>query len=156
MDAPGPSPSPAIVGISAYKVPRHPAPIRLRLDGNEGALPPANVWRGLSDQSLELLRSYPSRKRLETALAQRLGVSNDQVLATNGGDDALDRTCRAFLTAGRHIILPEPTFEMLYRYTQWAGGTLVPIPFRSNTTWWRRDGVTTWSKKPSSERDRSI
>ncbi len=33
-----------------------------------------------------------------------------------GGDDALDRLCRAWLAPGRSIVLPVPTFEMIPRY----------------------------------------
>jgi HAD superfamily hydrolase (TIGR01548 family) len=124
-----PTPGPAITGLTAYRVPRHPAPCDLVLDGNEGRPPAPALLDVLDDGAGELLRRYPSRADLEAALAARLGVGVDQVLATCGGDDALDRACRALLGPGRVLLLPEPTFEMLHRYTAWAGGTWHSLPW---------------------------
>jgi histidinol-phosphate aminotransferase len=127
---PGPAPSPAIAGISAYKVPRHPAPVDLVLDGNEGVPPPRALLNALADADpATVLRVYPSRHELERLLADRLGVDPSRLIVTSGGDDALDRACRAFLAPGRDVVMPEPTFEMLRRYAQWAGGRVISVPW---------------------------
>ena len=44
----------------AYRVPRHPAPIDLRLDGNEGQVVSKEILDSLAAMSLEELRQYPS------------------------------------------------------------------------------------------------
>jgi histidinol-phosphate aminotransferase len=69
----------------------------LRLDANEGrpCLPPAAI-ASLIDS--ELLRRYPDSRPLEAAIAARLGLSADRVVATAGADDAIDRAIRS---AGR-------------------------------------------------------
>ncbi|OLC71701.1 MAG: hypothetical protein AUH78_17750, partial [Gemmatimonadetes bacterium 13_1_40CM_4_69_8] len=48
---------------------------------------------------------------------------------TAGADEAIDRICRAFLTPGRVLLLPEPSFEMLDRYAALAGGELARVPW---------------------------
>jgi histidinol-phosphate aminotransferase len=118
-----PSPVPAIATIPGYRVLRHPAPIDLFLDGNEG--PMASV----PDAALEpdVLRRYPTCATLEKELADRIGAAPSEVVACAGADDALDRLCRAFLCAGRELVLPTPTFEMLARYARLTGATVVPV-----------------------------
>lgn len=111
---------------AAYRVPRHPAPVDLHLDGNEGAAPPASL---LARLDTETIRRYPSARALEEAWAARLGVAPDQLLVTAGADEALERTLRAYLGPGRDLVLPVPTFEMLARYARLAGGTVVEVPW---------------------------
>ncbi len=122
--------SPAIEGMVPYKVPRHPAPLDLLLDGIGGLAAPVDLFAGLADADPEtLVRGYPDTSELAAILAARLGVTPDRVLVTAGGDDALDRACRAFLAPGRSIVLPVPTFEMIPRYARWAGATVREVPW---------------------------
>ncbi|HZO15264.1 MAG TPA: aminotransferase class I/II-fold pyridoxal phosphate-dependent enzyme [Polyangiaceae bacterium] len=97
----------ALVGLGRYAPPRHSAPIDLKLDAGESAGEHAK---------------YPNASALEAYLAERYGIARDQVVVTAGADDALDRSCRAFLGPEREIIMPVPTFEMLGRYARIAGG----------------------------------
>ncbi|MEZ4442810.1 MAG: TIGR01548 family HAD-type hydrolase [Polyangiaceae bacterium] len=122
-------PSPAIAALAAYSVGRHPAPIDLALDGNEGAAPDASLLDALTGASPELLRRYPKTDTLTGLLAARLSIDPSRLLVTSGADDALDRVCRAFLAPGREIVLPVPTFEMIARYATIAGGTLREVPW---------------------------
>jgi histidinol-phosphate aminotransferase len=77
----------------------------------------------------ELLRRYPDARAVETALADRVGVSPDRVLVTAGADEALDRLYRAYAGPDRPVLLPEPTFEMLERFAALAGAPLVRVPW---------------------------
>ncbi|TNF33344.1 MAG: histidinol-phosphate aminotransferase family protein, partial [Deltaproteobacteria bacterium] len=125
----GPTPSPAVAGLTAYKVPKHGAPIDLVLSGNEGIAPPAALLNGLAAADPEILRRYPSAAPLEAALAERFDVDPAQVVVTAGGDDALERTFRAFLAPGREVVLSAPTFVMLNKYAVLVGATQVQIPW---------------------------
>jgi histidinol-phosphate aminotransferase len=125
------TPAPAVEGLKAYQVPRHPAPIEFRLDGNEGAIPPPTLIDALKPLVPEVMRNYPSRKILEQALAARFLLSEDQVLVTCGGDDALERACRSVLAPGRQFILPVPTFEMLPRYGRLSGAETITVPWET-------------------------
>jgi histidinol-phosphate aminotransferase len=125
-----PQPAPWLAGVSEYAVARSDTPIDLWLDGNEGAEPPAALLETLRDGVPELWRRYPSARSLQEAWASRFGVASDRLLVTAGADEALDRTLRAFLAPGREIVLPVPTFEMLERYANAAGGRVVPVEWR--------------------------
>ncbi len=122
-------PVPALAGVRPYHVPRHPAPIDLFLDGNEGLPAPADLLAPLATADAEMARRYPSAAALEARIAALHGVDPAQVLVTAGADDALDRACRAFLTPGRSLVLPVPTFEMIERYARLAGGEVRTVPW---------------------------
>ena len=124
-DLPEPVPIAGLRGLSAYKVPQHPAPIDLILSGNEGPQPPLDLAGELLRAGPELLRRYPDARALTASLARRLGTSPDRVLVTAGADEALDRAFRAYLSPGDTIVLPSPTFVMLPHYAKLIGATMV-------------------------------
>ena len=55
------------------------------------------------------------------------GIAPEQVVVTAGGDDAIQRLCRAFLGPNRSIVLPVPTFEMIARMADWEGAPIVTV-----------------------------
>jgi histidinol-phosphate/aromatic aminotransferase/cobyric acid decarboxylase-like protein len=97
-----PPTSPAITGMVAYQVPRHPAPLDLLLDGIGGLPAPPDLFDRLRDASPDaLVRSYPDARGLQALIAARHGVPPEQVLVTAGGDDALDRAAPTSPPAAR-------------------------------------------------------
>lgn len=121
-------PQPRIDPLSAYRRPPVPDDA-LKLDANEGAYPPRDLARAAAAGGAELLRRYPTITGLERTLARRLGVAEDRVVATAGAGDALDRACRAFISPGREVVVPAPSFEMIDRYVRVAWGELATIPW---------------------------
>jgi len=115
---------------AAYRRPTAPGPALLRLDSNEGVLPPQALLAQLAAADPELLRRYPEVSALEAALAARLDVPPERLIATAGADEAIDRACRAFLELGKSVLLPDPCFDMFDRCAALAGGTLVRVPWR--------------------------
>jgi len=112
-----------------YKGPRPRDPGVLKLDGNEGSEPPADLLAHLARQHLSVLRDYPDAQGLATDIAEWLGVDPRRVVVTAGGDDALDRVCRAYLRPGRSLLLPIPAFEMMYRFVEATGGDTTTVPW---------------------------
>jgi len=109
-------PNPYLKGASAYRTPGAGMKAELRLDGNEGA--------GPEDEC-----RYPDPRPLEELLAERLGLDPRRILVTAGGDEAIDRVCRAYLSPGRELIQPAPTFVMISRYAKLAGARVVSVPW---------------------------
>ncbi|MEX2155948.1 MAG: aminotransferase class I/II-fold pyridoxal phosphate-dependent enzyme [Gemmatimonadales bacterium] len=104
--------------------------LALKLDSNEGPLPPPALLAALASLDLEALRRYPDVSTLEATLASRVGVAPNRVIVTAGADDAIDRVCRAYLGAGRTMLLAEPTFEMFDHFAKLSGAaTLVRVPW---------------------------
>lgn len=123
-------PVPGLDPALAYRRPTPAGPVTLKLDANEGPSPAIEpMLEALRREGAELLRRYPDAAPLEQALARRFGIHPAQVLVTAGGDEAIDRCCRAFLAPGRSLLLPEPTFEMFGRYARLARGETVSVPW---------------------------
>lgn len=121
----GVRPQPSLRDVSAYRVPRHPAPVSLDLSGNLGPQVDPSIIR-VSGSSL---RSYPNAEPLEAALATRLGVLSAQVLVSAGADDAIDRICRAVLCPGRVAVVSEPGFEVTATRARLCGATVRAVPW---------------------------
>lgn len=120
--------APGVATITAYRVPRHPAPIDLDLSGTE--LPPADP--GLLAAAFASGASawrYPDPSALETLLAERWAVAPERVLAAAGSDDALERAFRTLLVPESSAVLTVPTFEMFPRYAALTGAAVRTAPW---------------------------
>lgn len=116
------------VPVAGAGIPKVSPFVTVRLDGNQGRAPSPAFFARLGADA-DLLRSYPLDDALEHALARRHGVNPDRIFVGAGGDDVLDRLCRAVLDPGRAAIVPAPTFEMLERYVALTGADLVSVPW---------------------------
>src|SRR5271165_567020 len=97
----------------------------LRLDFNEntdGCSP--RVLARLKEITAEDLARYPERGPVETIVAEHLGLTPEQVLLTNGVDEAIHLLCEAYLEPKDEALVVTPTFSMFEIYTA-ATGALV-------------------------------
>src|ERR1700741_747476 len=81
----------------------------LRLDFNEntcGCSP--RVLERLRQVDGETLGRYPQRDKGETVLAAHLGVSTDELLLTNGTDEAIHLICETYLSPGDDVLIVVP------------------------------------------------
>ncbi|MDE2873973.1 MAG: aminotransferase class I/II-fold pyridoxal phosphate-dependent enzyme [Gemmatimonadota bacterium] len=99
------------------------------LSMNEGEPPSRACLEVLERHGPALLRKYADPAPLEAAYAAYLGTRPANVLATTGGDDAIDRVFRAYLAPGQEMVFPTPTFEMVPACARMARGDLVPIEY---------------------------
>jgi histidinol-phosphate aminotransferase len=120
----------ALRGLKPYSTDALPQPVDLRLDANEGLYPPPSIFDAAAAQGPASIRLYPTLKALQDRLANLVGCDSSQLLVTAGADDALDRACRAFLSPGKELVVPSPTFEMIPRSARLAGAKVIEIP------WW--------------------
>jgi histidinol-phosphate aminotransferase len=114
-------PADRIGTLRPYTPPPRDPRITLTLDNNEGAPVDASVLEAIMGIDPEALTRYPDASGLERSIAQRLGVEASRVIVTNGGDDAIDRICRAMLAPGDAMLTHSPGFVMIPRYAQLAG-----------------------------------
>src|SRR5580692_3367899 len=85
----------------------------LRLDFNEntfGASP--RVMERLRLVTAEGLTKYPEREPVERIVAKHFGLPAQQVLLTNGVDEAIHLMCCAFLEAEDEALIATPSFFM--------------------------------------------
>jgi histidinol-phosphate aminotransferase len=85
----------------------------LRLDFNENTIAPSpRVVERLRAITAEALTIYPEREHVEHAVAAHFALASDQVLLTNGVDEAIHLLCCAFLEDGDEALISTPTFFM--------------------------------------------
>lgn len=118
---------PDVSGV--YAPPESGLLIDLALDANEGPGGCIDLAALISRLGPDVARTYPRAGDLEQALSTRWDIEASRVVVTAGGDEAIDRACRAFLALGRELILPTPTFEMIARYATLAGATIRTTPW---------------------------
>ena len=85
----------------------------LRLDFNEntfGSSP--RVMERLRTVTAEGLTKYPERESAERVVAKHFGLQAQQVLLTNGVDEAIHLMCCAFLEAEDEALIATPSFFM--------------------------------------------
>ncbi len=122
---------PRLPGLAAgsYRPPFRAPHVSLVLDGNEGQAPPIDLGQLLAGAGPEAVRRYPNARRLEELLALRHGLRPENVLATAGADDALDRCLRAYAGPGNPVVAARPTFEMVVRYARLARAEVREVPW---------------------------
>jgi histidinol-phosphate aminotransferase len=85
----------------------------LRLDFNENTFAPsARVLERIATVTSEGLTKYPERDPVERVVAAHFGLQPDQVLLTNGVDEAIHLMCVTFLEDGDEALISTPTFFM--------------------------------------------
>jgi histidinol-phosphate aminotransferase len=106
----------AILKRRTYEVPAEGRSEKLRLDFNENTAgcSPA-VRRALAKLTTKQLAMYPEYQAPTKRIARYFAVRPEELLLTNGGDDALRVFFDTFVESGSSILICEPTFPM-YRY----------------------------------------
>ncbi|MDT8068914.1 MAG: histidinol-phosphate transaminase [Terriglobia bacterium] len=100
----------------------------LRLDFNEnssGCSP--RVLESLSRINGDVLSRYPEREPVEAIAAEFLGLNRDQVLLTNGVDEAIHLVCETYLEPGDESLIVVPTFSMYEIYARATGADVFAI-----------------------------
>src|SRR5690348_8829536 len=100
----------------------------LRLDFNEntvGCSP--RVLERLRQIDGELLARYPEREPGERIVAAHLGLDEDEVLLTNGTDEAIHLICETYLEPEHEALIGVPTFAMYEIYAGATGAKVIPV-----------------------------
>lgn len=101
----------------------------LRLDFNENTV-------GCSPRVLERLRNlngedlarYPVRDVGERSVASSFGIPVDELLLTNGTDEAIHLVCEIYLEPGDETLIVVPTFAMFEIYAAATESRVISIP----------------------------
>ena len=82
----------------------------VRLDFNENTFACSpKVLETIGRVSRAELTMYPEREHVERIAAAHLGIKPEQVLLTNGVDEAIHVLCQTYLGPGDEMLLPVPT-----------------------------------------------
>jgi histidinol-phosphate aminotransferase len=85
------------------------------------------VLAKLNSMDARTLALYPRREAGEKLVADFLGMAPQQLLLTNGADEAIDLLCRAYLEPHDEIVIVVPTFAMYEVFAQMENAKVVRV-----------------------------
>ena len=97
------------------------------LDFNERTTTPSIKVKKAIQNLLDsdTLQLYPEYGKLEKKLAKYTKTTANQILITNGSDQAIDLVFRAFTEVRDTVVIPAPSFTMFSQAAQVIGNTVL-------------------------------
>lgn len=96
--------------------------IRLDMNENTEGADPVVVQKLRQAVTGKYLGTYPEYEVADSELARYFKVSRDELLLTNGIDDAIKLICDTFVEPGDTLLIPALTFSMYQFFHTVAGG----------------------------------
>jgi histidinol-phosphate aminotransferase len=128
----------AVERMRPYNPPLEGRTDKLRLDFNENPIgcSPA-VRRALAKLSAASISAYPEQENVRRKVARHFGVRPEELLLTNGTDEALSLIVNTFVEPVDTVLLVEPTYAMYRFYAELAGARIVAPRYGSEMcfTW---------------------
>jgi len=139
----------AILSRQTYEAPAEGRSDKMRLDFNENTTgcSPA-VLRALAKLTAKQLGMYPEYEAPTQRIARHFGVRPQELLLTNGGDDALRVFFDTFVDAGSSILICEPTFPMYRYYAEIYGARISVLRYDKEMEFPLEGLITALRKKP--------
>src|SRR5262249_9288860 len=104
---------------------------KLRLDFNENTVgcSPAVIaaLKGVLDP--EALSVYPEYGDAKTAVAKYFEVPSENLLFTNGTDEAIQVFLNTYVDDGQQVVILKPAYAMYRFYAEVAGANIIDIPY---------------------------
>ncbi len=139
----------AILNRRTYEAPAEGRSDKIRLDFNENTTgcSPA-VRRALTKLTTKQLAMYPEYQAPTARLARHFGVRAEELLLTNGGDDALRVFFDTFVEPGRRVLICEPTFPMYRYYAEIYGAQISVLRYGAEMEFPLESVIAELRKKP--------
>jgi histidinol-phosphate aminotransferase len=124
-------PRKSVERLQKYRPPLEGRGGKMRLDFNENTVGcPPEVVRALRRAlNPEMLTRYPEYAESRATLAKYFGVAPEEMLLTNGTDDAIKMICDTFVDPGEKLLVPAPTFPVYEFFHNVAGGKIVRVRY---------------------------
>jgi len=109
---------------------------KLRYDMNENpeGLPKDFVDSVLNEITPEFLSIYPEPDRFATKYAKFIGASLENVMTTNGSDQAIRYLLQTYGEPGKKVVTVSPTFEMYWVNCCLLGLVHMPVAYEPDMT----------------------
>lgn len=111
--------------------------VEAKLASNENTLGPSPLAVQAIIDAAGQVNLYPdgSCHYLRQALSEKTGISTDQLLITNGADEALSMIARTYINPGDETVMPAPSFPQYEFATRVMDATPRMIPLKSDFTY---------------------
>ena len=127
------APRRAVERMAPYSPPTAGRAGKLRLDFNEntvGCSP--RVLAALKRLvSRETLAVYPEYGDARTRISDFFGVRPEELLFTNGTDEAIQVLINTYVDGGDRVVVLDPSYAMYRFYAELAGAEVVKTPYRA-------------------------
>lgn len=125
-------PRDAVLRMAPYSPPTAGRASKLRLDFNENTVGCSSRVIDFLQRSLKPdgLAVYPEYGEARTALAAFFGVAADQLLFTNGTDEAIQVIVNTYVDDGDEVLLLRPSYAMYRFYAEVAGASIREMDYR--------------------------
>lgn len=118
-------------GVSGYDHQLYIEDYKMKLDSNENLLGPSDkVVEVLKNITGDDVKFYPAYGELISTIARINNVSEDMVLPTNGGDEAICYLLNTFLEEDENIVTAVPTFIMSKIYARISNSAYKEVPYK--------------------------
>ena len=135
--------------LRSYEAPEGGRAGKLRLDLNENTFGCSKaVRRALARLSGKQIAMYPEYGGTSGRLARFFHVRPDELILTNGADDALRVFFDAFVERGSHVLFCEPTFPMYRYYAELFGARIDAPHYSANIEFPLREVLRSLKRKP--------
>lgn len=118
-------------GVSGYDHQLYIEDFKIKLDSNENLLGPSekvvDVLKHITGNDVKF---YPAYGELISTIAGANNVSDDMVLPTNGGDEAICYLLNTFLEEDENIVTAVPTFVMSKIYARISNSSYKEVPYK--------------------------
>ncbi|HUG82167.1 MAG TPA: histidinol-phosphate transaminase [Bryobacterales bacterium] len=128
-----PKPRPAIQRMAPYVPPTGGRHGKLRLDFNENTVGCSPRVAALLARISEpdFLAAYPEYNQARPKIAAWLGLEPEQLLLTNGTDEAIHCLINTYIDPGDEVLIPWPAYSMYQFYTELAGALPHRVLYRA-------------------------
>ena len=129
------TPRPAVLNMAPYHPPSGGRAGKLRLDFNENTV-------GCSPKVAEYLRQvltqpllavYPEYEETRPALATFFGVKPEELLLSNGTDEAIQVLINTYVDDGDEVLVLTPSYAMYRFYAELAGARVCEAAYEADT-----------------------
>jgi histidinol-phosphate aminotransferase len=139
----------AILLRRTYEAPAEGRAGKIRLDFNENTTGCSSAARrALARLTAKQIATYPEYEAPTRKLARYFGVHPEELLLTNGGDDALRVFFDTFVEPRTDVLICEPTFPMYRYYAEIAGACVKVLRYGKNMDFPLAEALAALRKKP--------
>lgn len=116
--------------IKIYDIPLYPDALDMKLDSNENYIGPSTaVMRALKEITPEDISHYPCYGKLYEILAEINKLDLNQLVITNGADEALSAVLNTYISKNDIVLNVSPSFVMPKIYSNIIGANYIEIPY---------------------------
>jgi len=139
----------AILARQTYEAPAEGRRGKIRLDFNENTTGcSAAARKALARLTAKEIATYPEYEVATRKIARYFRVRPEELLLTNGGDDALRVFFDTFVEPQTTVLICEPTFPMYRYYAEIAGARIRVLRYGKNLEFPLQEALAALRQKP--------